>query len=112
MGFRNQYAHMISHLVVPDSAISWTVAHQAALSMEFSRQEYWSGLHAHLQGILLTQGLNTGLPHCRRILYHLNQQGFHPKRGKCNSSRRKYGLCIGNFVQNNFGKGGGDNFMV
>ena len=22
----------------------WTVAHQALLSMEFSRQEYWSGL--------------------------------------------------------------------
>ena len=22
----------------------WTVAHQAPLSMEFSRQEYWSGL--------------------------------------------------------------------
>ena len=41
MGFRNQYAHMISHLVVPDSAISWTVAHQAALSMRFCRQEYW-----------------------------------------------------------------------
>ena len=27
----------------------WTVAHQAPLSMEFSRQEYWSGLpHQHL----------------------------------------------------------------
>ena len=25
-------------------AIPWTVAHQAPLSMEFSRQEYWSGL--------------------------------------------------------------------
>ena len=25
-------------------ATSWTVAHQALLSMEFSRQEYWSGL--------------------------------------------------------------------
>ena len=25
-------------------AILWTVAHQAPLSMEFSRQEYWSGL--------------------------------------------------------------------
>ena len=25
-------------------AIPWTVAHQASLSMEFSRQEYWSGL--------------------------------------------------------------------
>ena len=26
------------------SATSWTVAHQAPLPMEFSRQEYWSGL--------------------------------------------------------------------
>ena len=26
------------------SAIPWTVAHQVPLSMEFSRQEYWSGL--------------------------------------------------------------------
>ena len=25
-------------------AIPWTVAYQAPLSMEFSRQEYWSGL--------------------------------------------------------------------
>ena len=25
-------------------AIPWSVAHQAPLSMEFSRQEYWSGL--------------------------------------------------------------------
>ena len=27
-----------------DSAIPWTVARQAPLSMGFSRQEYWSGL--------------------------------------------------------------------
>ena len=26
------------------SATPWTVAHQVLLSMEFSRQEYWSGL--------------------------------------------------------------------
>ena len=26
------------------SVIPWTVAHQAPLSMEFSRQEYWSRL--------------------------------------------------------------------
>ena len=25
-------------------AIPWSVAHQAPLSMEFSRQEYWNGL--------------------------------------------------------------------
>ena len=36
----------------------WTVAHQTPLSMEFSRQEYWSGLLFLLQGIFLTQGLN------------------------------------------------------
>ena len=31
---------------------------QSLLSMRFSRQEYWSGLHAFLQGILPIQGLN------------------------------------------------------
>ena len=34
----------VSHLVMSDSTISWTVARQAPLAMEFSRQEYWSGL--------------------------------------------------------------------
>ena len=29
---------------MPDSATPWTVAHQAPLSLEFSRQEYYSGL--------------------------------------------------------------------
>ena len=33
------------------------------------------GCHALLQGIFLTQGLNRGLLHCRRILYHLSHQG-------------------------------------
>ena len=27
-----------------DFVTTWTVAHQAPLSMKFSRQEYWSGL--------------------------------------------------------------------
>ena len=39
------------------------VAHQAPLSMEFFRQEYWMGYHSLLQGILLTQGSNPGLLH-------------------------------------------------
>ena len=35
----------LSHLVVSDSLLTpWTVAHQAPLSMGFSRQEDWSGL--------------------------------------------------------------------
>ena len=32
-------------------ATPWTVALQAPLSMEFSRQEYWSGLHTLLQDL-------------------------------------------------------------
>ena len=31
------------------------------------------GCHAHLQGTVPTQGLNLGLLHCRRALYHLSQ---------------------------------------
>ena len=38
-----------------------TVAHQALLSMEFSRQDYWSGLPCPLQGIFPTQGSNLHL---------------------------------------------------
>ena len=47
-----------------------TVAHQAPLSMGFSRQEYGVGCHFLVQGILPTQGLNPALLHCRKILYH------------------------------------------
>ena len=40
-------------------ATPWTVAHQASQSMEFSRQECWSGLPFPSQGTFLTQGLNS-----------------------------------------------------
>ena len=49
-----------------------TVACQDSLSLEFSRQEYWSGLHFLLQRNFLTQGLNPGLLHQRQILYSLS----------------------------------------
>ena len=39
----------------------WTIAHQAPLSMGFSRQENWKGCHTLLLGFFLTQGLNTSL---------------------------------------------------
>ena len=35
----------------------WTVAHQAPLSMGFSKQEYWSGLPCPLPGDLLDPGI-------------------------------------------------------
>ena len=48
-------------------ATLWTVAHQAPLSMGFSRQEYWSGLPFPSPGFFPTQGSNPGLPSCRQI---------------------------------------------
>ena len=46
----------------------WTVARQTPLSMEFSRQEYWSGCHFLLQGIFLpTEGLNLHLLHLPQV---------------------------------------------
>ena len=44
----------------------WTVAHQAPLPVEFSRQEDWVGCRFLLQGIFPTQGLNPRLLHLLR----------------------------------------------
>ena len=40
-----------------DSVTPWMLACQAPLSMEFSRQEYWSGLPFPTSGDLLDQGM-------------------------------------------------------
>ena len=57
-------------------ATPWAIALQAPLSMEFSRQEYWSGLPFPSPGDLSTQGSNLGLAHCRQILYNLSHRGI------------------------------------
>ena len=43
-------------------ATPWTVAYQALLSMEFSRQEYWSGLPFSSPGNLPNPGMEAGSP--------------------------------------------------
>ena len=55
-------------------AAPWTVAHQISLSMECSRQEYWSGLPFSSPGDLPNPGVKLGLLHCRQILNHLSHQ--------------------------------------
>ena len=40
----------------------WTVACQASVPMEFSRQEYWSGLPFPLPGVLPDPRMETGSP--------------------------------------------------
>ena len=55
-------------------ATPWTVAHQAPLSMEFSRQEYWSRLPLSSPGDLPNPGIEPWSPKLRQILYHLSYQ--------------------------------------
>ena len=43
-------------------AVPWVVAHQIPLSMEFSRQEYWSGLPFSSPGNLLNPGIKSQSP--------------------------------------------------
>ena len=45
-----------------DSVIPWTVASQPPLSMEFSRQEYWSGLLFPSPADLPDLGIEPGSP--------------------------------------------------
>ena len=66
---------IVSHPVVSDSAMPWTVAHQSPLSMEFSRQDYWSGLPCPTPWNLPDPGIEPRSPALRQILYHLSRQG-------------------------------------
>ena len=50
-------------------------SHKALLSMEFSRQEYWSGLPFPSPRDLPDLGIEPSLQHCRQILYCLSHQG-------------------------------------
>ena len=57
----------VSHVWLSETA--WTAAHQAPLSMEFSRKNTGMGCHFFLQEIFLTQESSPGLQHCRQTLY-------------------------------------------
>ena len=65
-------------------ATPWTVAYQAPQSMEFSRQEYWSGLpfpspgDLPNPGIKPRPGIEPGSPALQADAYHLSHQGSHP----------------------------------
>ena len=68
---------MLSCSVVSDSVTSWTVDHQAPLSMGFPRQGYWSGLPFPSTGRTFpTQELNLGLLHCKQIRNQPSYEGI------------------------------------
>ena len=52
-----------------------TVTHQASLSLEFSRQKYWSSCHFLFQGIFPTQGSNLHLLRWQADSLPLSHQG-------------------------------------
>ena len=61
----------VTHLC-PFLETPWTVACETALPIEFSIQEYWSGLPFPPLGLFPTRGSNPRLLkllHCRQILY-------------------------------------------
>ena len=53
---------VFSHSVVSNSATSWTVAHQAPLSLGFFGQQYWSGLPFPTPGDLPNPGIKPVYP--------------------------------------------------
>ena len=71
--------YVFSHFSCVWLFVIGTVACQAPLSMEFSRQEYWRGCHPLFQGIFSIQGSNLSHPsllHCRWILYRWATREF------------------------------------
>ena len=55
-------------------ATLWTVATRLLCPWDFPGKNTGMGCHFLLQGIFLTQGLNSGFPHCRQTLYPLSHQ--------------------------------------
>ena len=51
------YSCLVDKLCLILSGTPWTVAHQATLSIGFSREEYWSGLSFPFSGGLLDPGI-------------------------------------------------------
>ena len=71
--FLSVVAELLSHVRL--SATPWTAAHQAPLSVGFSRQEDWSGLPFPPPGDLPSQGSNPRLLHWQVRSLPLSHQG-------------------------------------
>ena len=59
----------------PITGTPWTVAHQAPLSMGFSRQEYWSGLPFPSPGDVPDPGIEPGFPALQADSLHTELPG-------------------------------------
>ena len=70
------FLFFFSNQVVSDCFVTpWTIAHQAPLSIGFSRQEYWSGLPCPSPGDLPNSGIEPGSPALQADSLSLSHQG-------------------------------------
>ena len=66
-----------SHSFVSDSAIPWTIAHEAPLSAGLSRQEYWKGLPFPSPGDFPDPGIESRSPALQADSLPSELQGNH-----------------------------------
>ena len=85
-----QWTLCVSHSHVRLFVTSWTVACQASLSMDFYRQEYWSGLPFPSPGDLPNPGIKLGSRALQADSLLLEPQGKPTEHFKC----AKYLACI------------------
>ena len=80
-------------------ATPWTVVYKAPLSMEFSRQEYWSGLPFPSPGDLPHPGIKPRSPALQADAL-LSEPPSHPsfKKGFPNVTIRSFVFVIGRWV--------------
>ena len=84
---------LLSHSVVSDFfKTPWTVAHQAPLSMGFSRQEYWGGLLFPSPGDLPDPGIKPASP-ALQVIHQGNPSIFyHQVKGPMGLRNGFYGV--------------------
>ena len=58
----SKQSESVSHSVSDSLVTPWTITHQASLSIEFSRQEYWSRLPFSFPEDLPYPGIEAGSP--------------------------------------------------
>ena len=73
--FKDCVCALVAQSVFSDSAIPWTVALQAPLFIEFSRQEYWSGKPYTSPGDLPNPGIKPRSPALQANFLLLSHQG-------------------------------------
>ena len=86
-------------LFPPKFCNSWAVAHQAPLSMGFSRQEHWIGLSWPPPGDLPNPGI---LPHCRWIVHCWATREVHQKINSVEKEKCNPGISYSSALNNSW----------